>query len=511
MKHQNYDIAIIGSGYAASLLAMIARRLNHSVVMLEKSRHPRFAIGESSTPLANLLLEELALRYDLPRVLPLAKWGSWQKNYPEIGCGLKRGFSFYHHQRGQKFQSKNERENELLVAASPNNNIADTHWFRADFDHLLLKEAQKLGVDYLDETTLNAPQRDDENWFLSGERHDKKIALCARLLIDASGPRGFLHRALGLTGERVLPTQVLYSHFRDVRLFADVINAPDNVPFPIDDAALHHVFDGGWMWVLRFNNGITSAGISVNDNLASELNLGDAENAWQRILARLPSVAAQFEKATPVRPFAHSSAPSFRSDQVAGDDWALLPSSAGFSDPLLSTGFPLALAGVARLGSLIENAWTKPLNEPLQKYAAQTQRELCAVEQLVGALYQNLNDFEVFSALTMLYFAAASFSETARRLNKSHLSGAFLLCDHPQFGPQMRACLTNAMPIGNASDKAVLLKQIAEIIKPFDVVGIGAKNRRNWYPVRAQDLFDARAKVGATHNEIAALLQRCGF
>src|SRR5437899_2676326 len=93
----SFDIAIIGSGFAGSLMAMIARRLGRSVVLIERTRHPRFAIGESSTPFANLLLEELATQYDLPRVRPLCKWGSWQRIYPEITCGLKRGFTFYHH------------------------------------------------------------------------------------------------------------------------------------------------------------------------------------------------------------------------------------------------------------------------------------------------------------------------------------------------------------------------------------------------------------------------------
>ena len=80
----DFDLAIVGSGFAGSLLAMIARRLGRSVVLLERDRHPRFAIGESSTPLANLLLEELTRRYDLPAILPLTKWGTWQKTHPEI-------------------------------------------------------------------------------------------------------------------------------------------------------------------------------------------------------------------------------------------------------------------------------------------------------------------------------------------------------------------------------------------------------------------------------------------
>src|SRR5258706_15681131 len=94
----SYDLAVIGSGFAGSLMAMIARRLGCSVVLLERGAHPRFAIGESSTPLANLLLAELAHRYDLPRIAPLSKWGSWQRAHPVIGCGLKRGFPFYHHE-----------------------------------------------------------------------------------------------------------------------------------------------------------------------------------------------------------------------------------------------------------------------------------------------------------------------------------------------------------------------------------------------------------------------------
>ena len=83
-----YDIVVVGSGFAGSLLAMIARRAGRSVLMLEKGRHPRFAIGESSTALSNLLLEELAARYDLPRLKPLTKWGTWQQSYPQLACGL---------------------------------------------------------------------------------------------------------------------------------------------------------------------------------------------------------------------------------------------------------------------------------------------------------------------------------------------------------------------------------------------------------------------------------------
>src|SRR5438094_5157024 len=105
------DLAIIGSGFGGSLTAMVARRLGLSVLLLERGSHPRFAIGESSSPLANLLLEQLARRYDLPRLLPLTEYGKWQRTYPEIGCGLKLGFSFYAHTYGRPFVPRVARSN----------------------------------------------------------------------------------------------------------------------------------------------------------------------------------------------------------------------------------------------------------------------------------------------------------------------------------------------------------------------------------------------------------------
>ena len=70
------------------------------------ARTPRFAIGESSTPVANLALEELCRDYDLPRLAPLTEWGRWQRAYPHLACGLKRGFTYVRHEPGQSLQPR---------------------------------------------------------------------------------------------------------------------------------------------------------------------------------------------------------------------------------------------------------------------------------------------------------------------------------------------------------------------------------------------------------------------
>ena len=91
------DVAIVGSGFAGSLLARILTRLDYHVTLIEKARHPRFAIGESSTPLGNLCLERLSRRYDLPDLYQLAAHGRWIESHPGLERGLKRGFTFYRH------------------------------------------------------------------------------------------------------------------------------------------------------------------------------------------------------------------------------------------------------------------------------------------------------------------------------------------------------------------------------------------------------------------------------
>ncbi len=497
---------------------MIARRLGHSVVLLEKGRHPRVVIGESSTPLSNLLLEELATRYDLPALRPLVKWGSWQRAYPNIAVGLKRGFTFHHHMMGATTSADPCRADQLLVAASPRDEVADTHWYRAEFDRLLVQEAQKQGVAYFDQVVLRAFEECKDGVLLRGSREGRGITFHARFVIDATGPRGFLHHALRL-GERELPvyppTQALYSHFSGVQRIENTAfgrTGGATPPYPIDDAAVHHIFDGGWIWVLRFNNGITSAGVAATDSCASLLRLSEGAAAWARLLNQIPALKEQFAGARAQRPFTHMPRMSFRSAQIVGNRWALLPSAAGFVDPLLSTGFPLTLLGAARLAEIIEQDWDTPrFADGFQQYARQTDAELLATAELIGALYANMSNFPVFVALTLLYFAAASFSEAARRLDKRNLAASFLLCDDPIFGSASRRLTARARQPLTYTESEILIRDILAVIEPFNIAGLGRPERRNWYPVEVQDLFDGAAKLGATREEIRQMLLRCGF
>jgi FADH2 O2-dependent halogenase len=496
---RDFDLAIIGAGFGGSLMAMIAHQLGLSVVLLEQGRHPRMVIGESTTPLSNLLLERLSATYDLPRIAPLAKWGSWQRTYPQIACGLKRGFTFFHQAPAD----------QLLVAASPHDDIADTHWYRADVDHFLVTEAQRLGVEYRDCTRIETLNLTEGGATIIGRSGDQPFQIQARLLIDATGPRGFLHRTLQLEESPLPglpPTESLYSHFTGITRTEVTGDTP---PYPVDDAAVHHVFEGGWVWVLRFNNGITSAGVAATQAVAAELTLSEGEPAWQRLLARLPALKPQFKQAAACQPFRHIPQLSFRSRTIAGQRWAMLPSAAGFVDPLLSTGFALTLIGIERLARIIDNHRdSADLPSQLRSYAQQTECDLLAAGRLIGALYATMGNFAAFTAVSLLYFAAVSFSETAHRLGKPELAPGFLLRAHPGFGPASRLLLERAYTF---SDTRAFTEEVVRVIEPFNVGGFGDASRHNWNPVRAEDLLHAAYKVGASEEEIMAMLDRSGF
>ena len=136
---------------------MIARRLGYRVMLLERGRHPRFAIGESASPLAGILIEQLCDRYDLPRLRPLSAFGTWQRAYPDVVCGLKRGFTYFRHERGLPYR---RAAGSIRSSSSSPPARATSCPIRTGFAPTsiisFMREAVALGVEYLDELELRS-------------------------------------------------------------------------------------------------------------------------------------------------------------------------------------------------------------------------------------------------------------------------------------------------------------------------------------------------------------------
>src|SRR6185312_4827666 len=128
------------------------------------------------------------------------------------------------------------RSTQLLVAASPSDAVADTHWYRPELDHFLVQQARELGMIFLDEAhELHIEKR--MPWEVIVQSGSKSHRISGAFAIDASGANGSLGRELGLIdrGFAEMPeTAAVFAHFRNVaRLekIAPEITAP-GLPYP---------------------------------------------------------------------------------------------------------------------------------------------------------------------------------------------------------------------------------------------------------------------------------------
>jgi len=501
VKQIEVDVAVIGAGFSGSLMAMLLQQIGLRTVLLDRGIHPRFAVGESSTPVANMILEGLSQRYQLPRLGPLANYAHWKNTYPEIVCGLKRGFSYFHHVFDQDFQPRLDRANELLVAASLSNEDADTHWLRSDFDHFLVREAVALGIPYFDQTSIHQLVPRGDRWELHGQTlcqtsqseavsnvESESICIQARFLIDASGEGGFLAKQLGIGAHAdglSTRSRSLYSHFTGVRPWSEVYSERGGDitghPYPCDDAALHHVFDGGWMWVLRFDNKVTSAGFALDPERFPKKTAGSPEEEWVAMLSRLPAVAEQFADAVPIVPWRQTGRMQRRVARSAGPNWVMLPNTAAFHDPLHSTGNTMTLVGIDRLIDIFERTWGQPeLVSELQRYDSLVQSEIEFVDRVVSGSFVGFREFERMIAMSMFYFSTAIWSEEERRAGRVARGAAYLSADRAD----LRLALDQAVRdiVDPAVSSTDFTARIREAIRPFNRVGLCDPRRRNMYP-----------------------------
>jgi FADH2 O2-dependent halogenase len=519
-----YEVAIIGSGFAGSLLARILTRVGYDVVLLERGSHPRFAIGESSTPLANLSLERIGLRYGLEDCYALATHGRWLKKFPQLRRGLKRGFTFYRHHPGDEFEDRGFESERLLVAASPDDAIADSHWFRADVDHHFLRQAVAAGVDYLDNIELTASDFTSERVHLSGSRRGQKIGLQASFIIDASGPGGFLARQLSIPSglERTRTRSALvFSHFDNVGLMPDALPNLPRGPYAEDWAAVHHLIDEGWMYSLRFDHGTTSAGFLLTSAALKSLHSGtspDADSLWQTMVARYPTIATLFRGAKPTMPIAFRPLIQHRLTESAGDRWLLMPHAFAFVDPLFSTGISWSLRAVERIALMFEEVARSsrvPSKNELARYGTLLSAEADQIDLLVAGAYKAMSHFDVFSAQAMMYFAAVSFAEASQRLqaDDSVAWRGFLGIGDPVLENLPRESLARLDEMlgqpGSAADSGKQLgfvQWINESIAPRNVAGFGDPKYRNLYPVDFDALVEAHRLLGMSREELVAAL-----
>ncbi|MER6632162.1 tryptophan 7-halogenase [Streptomyces sp. NPDC000987] len=396
----DHDVAILGAGIAGSVLAAILSRNGVKTVLIDAGTHPRFAVGESTIPYTSVMLRILAARYRVPEIAHLSHF-STMRSKVSSNSGQKRNFGFVYHREGQKQDPHEINQFVIPVALS-----TESHMFRQDVDAYMYNVALSYGTTGRLATRVTDVAIDGSGVTLAV---DNGPDIRARYIVDAGGHNSPLAHKFGLRDE--VPQQrthsrTLFTHMIGVRPYDDCPAAQghDN-PSPWHEGTLHHIFDGGWLWVIPFDNhkGATnrlcSVGLTLDPRRHPKTDT-PPEQEFARFLERFPAIAPQFKNATAARPWVSTGRLQYSSKRIVGDRFCLTSHAAGFVDALYSRGLTNTTDVVNSLAwRLIEAARDDDFSAERFAHVETLQQGLVrAHDDVVGSSFTSFRDYGMWNA-----------------------------------------------------------------------------------------------------------------
>jgi flavin-dependent dehydrogenase len=298
------DVIVIGGGPAGSTAATLLAQQGFSVTLLERERFPRFQIGESLLPYNNDLFDRLGVTDDIACGESVPKYGA----YFVTGDGqVSAGFRF-----DQRLTDPYRRSFQVK---------------RAEFDHLLLRNAARHGVDVREETPVTSVDvSDPEKVVVNGD-------LEARFVIDASGHHSIVGSKVGGKSD--------VESLKKIAFFAHYRNIP-RAEGKDGGSTIIVVLRNAWFWLIPVTNELTSVGLVVDRDHYVRCGLQPQELLEQTI-AGSSWVAEKMKDAERVTQIYARKDFSFRMEKIAGPNFALVGDAAGFLDPIFSTGVFMAM------------------------------------------------------------------------------------------------------------------------------------------------------------------------
>ena len=340
MSQEIFDVAILGSGLGGSVLASILSRQGFRVLLLEKGTHPRFAIGEAMLPQSSMLLWILGERFDVPEIQNLSSTEKILANVTPT-CGCKKTIGFLYHEDGQRQDP--EKTHLLVPPVTPL--VSESHLFRQEVDLYMVNAAVKYGTVYRDKTNVTSFEIGEDGVVL---RIDGGEEFRARYLVDGSGHKSLVADKFGLRHENPpLRTQsrTIFTHMIGMKNYDDTLEDDEKPGLSRQwhEGTLHHVFDGGWFWIIPFGNvegsenPLCSVGLTLDMRKYPHRGV-PPQQEFDEIVARFPSIAAHLEGAEAVRPWVGTGRLQYSSTDCAGDRYFLMAHAYGFVDALYSKG-----------------------------------------------------------------------------------------------------------------------------------------------------------------------------
>ena len=426
MRH-DYDVIIIGSGIAGTIMASILARHGGRVCVIDAFSHPRYTIGESTIPQTSQMLSLIARAYDVPEVEYIGL-GAPQgiRKHISSKCGIKRVFGFAYHQLG--------KEHDPTEAHQFGNIFRDeNHLFRQDIDAYLAQVAVRYGADLLQNTRIEDLEIDDHGVTV---KTSTGKTLTAQYIVDGSGYRSVVAGKYGLREEPCRFThksRTIFTHMIDVKPFEQV--APKHLSIDWSLGTLHHLFEGGWLWVIPFNNhaastnDLVSVGLSLDTDKHPKDPAVDPEQEFRSFIDQyLPSAAKQFTDAKAMQHWVSTGRLQYSSSSMVGPRYCLMNHAAGFLDALYSRGLVNTCEAIRALAApLLEAiqdgdwsaerfAFMQGLNDRMFDYA----------DRLVHASYVSWSSFEVWDWTVRIWATAVGVAE-------SNLGSSLLMGDRANF------------------------------------------------------------------------------
>ena len=395
------DVIILGAGLAGSAMAAVLARGGATVLVLDAGTHPHFAIGESTIPYTSMLMRLVSERYDVPEIKYLTTFEAVQGKITS-SCGIKRNFGFLYHREGQK-----QLYNEAHEFPIPKITHTENHFFRQDVDAWMLNVALKYGARVRQYVKVVDVDVDDNGVTVTD---DKGRQFRARYIVDASGFRSPVAQKFGL---RETPTRLrhhsraLFTHMVDVTPYEETVpKGAHGNPTKWSQGTLHHLFEGGWLWVIPFNNHVratnplVSVGLNLDPRIHPQPEGLTPQEEFDQFIARFPDIKAQFAKAKSVREWVRTGRLQYSSSQTIGYRWCLTSHAAGFIDALFSRGLSNTFEIINALGWRLLDALRDDDFSPERfQYVQDLEQGLLDFnDDLVANSYTSFQRFELWDA-----------------------------------------------------------------------------------------------------------------
>ncbi len=432
MKHlveTDYDVIVLGTGMAGTIISTILGKRGHSVLMLDGGTHPRFAVGESTIPQTSQLIHLLSRQHDIPElsIIGLRSPQGIRENVA-TSCGIKRIFGFAYH-------NVNEEHDPKQALQFGNGWRDENHLFRQDIDAWLLTVAMNYGCKARLGVRVETVDIDEDGVRVTTQNGAEYTS---RFIIDGTGFRSVLAGKYGLR-EKPCPlnchTRSIFTHVMGVKEFEEV--APTHMSHDWKLGTLHHMFKRGWFWVIPFNNWdgatnpLVSVGVTVDERYYPEDPDLSPEEEFEKFLNMVPSAAKQFEDAQAVRPWIRTKRIQYSSKRTVGPRYALLSHAAGFVDPMFSRGLISTIENIRDLAdALLPTLADDDFSEDRFEFVDERQKAaLDFADKMVHAAYISWDDFELWNLWVRVWAIGVQAAE-------SNLGSVLLMDKYSNFKPE---------------------------------------------------------------------------